>query len=148
MTQSRVRPGLYRPVSEFLRYSQDVLVISHRLSEVSSVMMRRSQVAEGPRLLHAVSESSGYPEVLRVTIDGALELTHGQVDRPDVTDLPSFLKPIAHLLHQLHALLVGGQGIRQIADRRVNVAQAGQRRRRRLSVLALHRQNKLIPVSR
>lgn len=84
---------------------------------------------------YLISQPPGYPEMLRVTVDGGIEIAHGQIYGPHVADLSRFLQPVAHLLDQLHALLVGRQGIGIVSDGGVDVSQGRQGRRRRLSVL-------------
>ena len=60
-------------------------------------MMRRSQITKRPGLLDTIAESPDYPKMLRVTINGALKFSHGQINSADIANLASLLKTIAHL---------------------------------------------------
>jgi hypothetical protein len=80
-----------------------------------------AQVGIGSSFLDPVAQLLGYPQVFHVTLDGRVKVAHGQVDGPDVAHLAGFGQSLAQLLDQLQALLVTGQGVRVVADGRVNV---------------------------
>ena len=63
----------------------------------------------------------GHLEVLVVALHGLGEVAHGQVDGAHVANLARLLQPVAHLLHQLHALLVRRQRVGVDVDGRVHV---------------------------
>ena len=57
-------------VSDGLRQPQHLLVIDNGLSEIPPVVVAGTQVAVRPGFFHLVTESSGYPKMLSVTVDG------------------------------------------------------------------------------
>lgn len=86
------------------------------LVKVAFVVMAGAQVAVGSGFLDLVVKVLREPQVLHVAVHGTVEVSHGQVDGTHVPDLPRLLQLVAHLLDQLHALLVGGQGVGVVTD--------------------------------
>ena len=56
-----------------------------------------------------------------MAVYGRVEVAHGEVDGAHVANLARLLQPVAHLLHQLHALLVRRQRVGVVADGRAHV---------------------------